>query len=153
MTASTASAVASSCRLAGKMASEFLNRVRNVSVVVKMAARAGDIQEWFVDARRREPDQQAACSIRAKCHQCIVPGAAQRSLWAEMQQTPSWRPLTSALARQPERPPRLVTLSLMAKPVTFHGARRPGGKLPPVTVSAVYAQEPSLSQGEEPIEW
>lgn len=71
-------------------------------VVVKMAARAGDIQEWFVDARRREPDQRAACSIRAKCHQCIVPGAAQRSLWAEMQQTPSWGPLTSALARQPE---------------------------------------------------
>ena len=70
-----------------------------------------------------------------------------------MQQTPSWRPLTSALARQPERPPRLVTLSLTAKPVTFHGARRPGGKLPPVTVSAGYAQEPSLSQGEEPIEW
>jgi hypothetical protein len=37
--------------------------------------------------------------------------------------------------------------------VTFQGTRRPGGKLPPVTVSAVYAREPSPSQGEEPIEW
>jgi hypothetical protein len=40
-----------------------------------------------------------------------------------------------------------------AKPVTFHGARRPGGKLPPVTVSAVYAQESSPPQGEEPSAW
>ena len=61
--------------------------------------------------------------------------------------------LTIALARQPERPPHPLTRSVTAKPVTFQGARRPGGKLPPVTVSAVYAQEPSPPQGEAPVEW
>jgi hypothetical protein len=48
---------------------------------------------------------------------------------------------------------RPATLAVTATPITFHGARRRGGKLPPVTVSAVYAQEPSPPPGEEPVEW
>jgi hypothetical protein len=123
------------------------------TLVVNMADREGDIQEWLVDALRREPGQRAECIIRAKENRRLAPGATQRYLWAEMQQTGSLGTLTINLARQPERPPRSVTLSVTAKPVTFHGARRPGGRLPPVTVSAVYAQEPSPPQGEEPIEW
>ena len=123
------------------------------TLVVNIADREGDIQEWFVDAMRREPDQRAECIIRAQCNRCLAPGAVQRYVWAEMQQTPALGTLTIALARQPERPPRPVTLSITAKPVTFQGARRLGGKLPPVTVSAVYAQEPSPPQGEDPVEW
>jgi hypothetical protein len=123
------------------------------TLVVHRADRDGDIQEWFVDTMRREPDQRAECMIRATCHRRIVPGAAPRYVWAEMQQTPSLGTLTIELARQPEGPPRPVTLSVTAKPVTFHGARRPGGQLPPVTVRAVYARESSPSQGEEPIAW
>ena len=123
------------------------------TLVVNMADREGDIQEWLVAATRREPDQRAECIIRAKENRRLAPGAAQRHLWAEMQQMSSLGTLTIALARQPERPPRPVTLWVTAKLVTFQGARRPGGRLPPVTVSAVYAQEPSPPQGEEPIEW
>jgi hypothetical protein len=123
------------------------------TLVVHMADREGAIQEWFVDAMRREPSQRAELIIRATWNRCSVPGAAQRYVWAEMQQTHSLGTLTLDLARQPERPPRSVTLAVTAKPVTFQGARRPGGTLPPVTVSAVYAQEPSPPQGEEPIEW
>jgi transposase-like protein/transposase Tn5 family protein len=123
------------------------------TLVVSMADREGDIQEWFVDTMRREPDQRAEYIIRAKENRRLAPGAAQRYLWAEMQQTPALGTLTIDLTRQPERPPRSVTLAVTAKPVTFQGARRPGGQLPPVTVSVVYAQEPSPPQGEEPIEW
>jgi len=61
--------------------------------------------------------------------------------------------LTIALARQPDRPPRPVTLSITATPVPVQGARRLGGTLPPVTVSAVSAQESSPPQGEAPVEW
>src|SRR5262245_46457605 len=118
-----------------------------------MADRAGDIQEWLVDARRREPHQRAEVLIRAKGHRRLAPGAMQRYLWAEMQQTPSLGTLTIALARQPDRPPRPVTLAVTATQVPFHGARRPGGTLPPVKVGAVYAQELSPPQGEEPVEW
>jgi len=123
------------------------------TLVVNMADREGDIQEWFVDALRREPYQRAEVIIRAKCNRRLAPGAAQRYLWAEMQQTGSWGTLTIALARQPDRPPRQVTLAVTAKPVTFQGARRPGGTLPPVEGRAVYAQEPSPPPGEEPVEW
>jgi len=107
------------------------------TLVITLADREGDIQEWLVDAMRREPDQRAACIIRAKCHRCLAPGAAQRYVWAELPQTPALGTLTIALARQPERPPRPVPLSITAQLVTFQGARRPGGTLPPVTLSAV----------------
>src|SRR5262249_1497431 len=122
------------------------------TLVVNLADREGDIQDWFVDVMRRQPDQRAECIIRAKCNRRLAPGATQQYLWAEMQQTPSLGTLTIALARQPERPPRPVTLAVTAKSVTFQGARRLGGNLPPVTVSAVYAQEPSPPPGEAPVE-
>ena len=78
------------------------------TLVVTMADREGDIQEWFVEAMRREPSQRAEFIIRAKCHRRIGPGAVQRYVWAEMQQTRSLGTLTIELARQPERPPRLA---------------------------------------------
>ena len=37
--------------------------------------------------------------------------------------------------------------------MTFQGARRPGGRLPPVQLWAVYARELKPPNGEEPIEW
>jgi Transposase Tn5 dimerisation domain len=120
---------------------------------VNMADREGDIQEWLVDAMCREPSQRAEVIMRAKGHRRLVPGAAPRYVWAAMQQTAALGTLTIELARQPERPPRSATLSVTATPVPFHGARRLGGTLPPVTVSAVYAQEPSPPPGEEPVEW
>ncbi len=49
-------------------------------------------------------------------------------------------------------PPRSVTFSVTAKPVTIQRARLPGGKLPLVPGSGVDAQEPSPPQGEEPME-
>jgi hypothetical protein len=70
-----------------------------------------------------------------------------------MPQTRSLGTLTIAHARQPDRPPRQVTLSVTATQVTFNGARRPAGNLPPMEVSAVYAKEPSPPQGEEPVTW
>ena len=123
------------------------------TLVVNMADREGDIQEWLVDAMRREPDQRAEVIIRAKCNRRLAPGAAQRYVWAEMQQTPALGTRTLARARQPDRPPRQVTLAVTATQVTFHGARRPGGKLPPVEVSAVYAKELSPPQDEAPVAW
>jgi hypothetical protein len=48
------------------------------TLVVNMADREGDIQEWFVEARRREPDQRAEWIMRAKCNRRLVPGAALR---------------------------------------------------------------------------
>jgi hypothetical protein len=123
------------------------------TLVVSIADREGDIQEWFVDALGRAPEQRAEFIIRAKCNRRLAPGAAQRYLWAEMQQTGSLGRLTLTLARQVDRPPRQVTLSVTAKSVTFHGARRVGGKLPPVAVNAIYAQEIDPPQDEVPIEW
>jgi len=118
-----------------------------------MADSEGDIQEWFVDAMEREPGQRAEFIIRAKCNRRIVPGAAQRYVWTEMQQTRSMGTLTIEVARQPERPPRSATVSVTAQPVTFYGARRPGGTLPPVEVSAVYAKELSPPQDKTPVAW
>jgi hypothetical protein len=61
--------------------------------------------------------------------------------------------MTVELTRQPDRPPRQVTLRVAGKRVTCNGARRPGGRLPPVEVVAVDAKECRPPRGEEPIAW
>jgi hypothetical protein len=121
--------------------------------VGNLADRDGDIQAWFGEVRRREPGHRAEGIIRAKANRRLAPGAAPWYLWAEMQPTCSLGTRTIARLRQPARPPRPVTLAVTAQPVTFDGARRPGGNLPPVTVSAVYAQEPTPPAGEDAVAW
>ena len=52
-----------------------------------------------------------------------------------------------------DHPARRVNVSVKARSVTFPGARRLGGRLPPVQVWAVYATELQPPKGEEPIAW
>jgi Transposase Tn5 dimerisation domain/Transposase DNA-binding len=123
------------------------------TVVVSVADCEGDIQEWFLDAMHRVPHERAEFLIRAKCNRRLVPGAAHDYLWEELQAARPLGRVTFELSRQADRPARQVTLSVRARPVTFHGARRPGGRLPPVQLWAVYAREHQPPKGEEPIEW
>jgi hypothetical protein len=123
------------------------------TVVVSVADCEGDIQEWFLDAESRAPDERAEFLIRAKCNRRLAPGAAQQYLWEELQAARPLGRMTFKLSRQADRPSRRVTLTVTARPVTFQGARRPGGRLPPVQVWAVYAKELKPPKGEEPIEW
>jgi hypothetical protein len=120
---------------------------------VHMAERAGASQEGFGDVLRREPRPRAQGSMRAKAPRRLAPGAGQRYVWAEMPPPRALGPRTIDLARPPDRSPRWVPRAVPAQPVTFYGARRPGGKRPPVTGSAVDAKEPSPPEGETPVEW
>jgi hypothetical protein len=122
--------------LAGERAACEVQQASPATLGVHLAERAGDSQEWWVDARPREPQQRAEVSIRAKCQRRLAPGATQRYGWAE-RPPPSLGHRTLALARPPARPPRQVTLAVTATQVTCQGARRPGGKLPSVEVRAV----------------
>jgi Transposase Tn5 dimerisation domain/Transposase DNA-binding len=123
------------------------------TVVVSVADCEGDIQEWFLDAMSRPAEERAEFLIRAKCNRRLAPGAAQDYLWEEMQAARPLGKLTFKLSRQADRPPRQATLAVTARPVTFNGARRPGGRLPPVQVWAIYAIELKPPKGAEPIEW
>lgn len=123
------------------------------TVVVSVADCEGDIQEWFLDAMSRPGGERAEFLIRAKCNRRLAPGAAQDYLWEEMQAARPLGKLTFKLTRQADRPPRRVTVTVTARPVTFLGARRPGGRLPPVQVWAIYALERKPPKGEEPLEW
>jgi len=123
------------------------------TVVISVADCEGDIQEWFLDAMSRPGEERAEFIIRAKCNRRLAPGAVHSYWWEEMQAARPLGKLTFTLSRQVERPARRVTLSVKARPVTFHGARRPGGRLPPVQLWAVYARELKPPKGEEPIEW
>ncbi len=122
-------------------------------MVVSVADCEGDIQEWFLDAMRRPRGERAEFLIRAKCDRRLAPGAMQSYLWAELQAARPLGRMTFKVSRHADRPARRVTLTVTALPVTFNGARRPGGRLPPVQVWAVYATELKPPKGEEPIEW
>jgi hypothetical protein len=123
------------------------------TVVVSVADCEGDIQEWFLEAMSRPGAERAEFLIRAKCNRRLAPGAAHSYLWEEMQAARPLGKLTFKLSRQADRPARRVTLSVKALPVTFNGARRPGGRLPPVQGWAVYATDLKPPKGEYPIEW
>lgn len=123
------------------------------TVVVSVADCEGDIQEWFLDAMNRPVEARAEFLIRAKCNRRLAPGATHGYLWEEVQAARPLGKLTFKLTRQADRPARRVTLSVKALPVTFYGARRLGGRLPPVQVWAIYALELKPPKGEEPIEW
>jgi hypothetical protein len=123
------------------------------TLVVNVADREGDIHEWFLDAVRRVPEERAEFIIRAKCHRRLATGTAPRYLWEDMQQARAAGRLPVELTRPPARPPRQVTLRVAVTRVPFHGARRPGGRRPPVEVVAVYAQECRPPSGAEPVAW
>jgi hypothetical protein len=123
------------------------------TVVVSVADCEGDIQEWFLDALHRVPHERAEFLIRAKCNRRLAPGAAPDYLWEELQAARPLGRLSFELSRQADRPARRVTLSVKARSITFKGTRRPGGRLPPVQLWAVYAREHKPPKGEEPIEW
>lgn len=123
------------------------------TVVVNVADCEGDIQEWFLDARSRPDEERAEFLIRAKCNRRLAQGTEPRYLWETMQRARPLGRLTCELSRQADRPSRRITLSVKARSVTFNGARRPGGRLPPVQVWAVYVIELKPPKGEEPIEW
>jgi hypothetical protein len=123
------------------------------TLVVTVADREGDMHEWFLDALRRLPGERAEFIIRATCNRRIANGKEPRYLWEEMQQARAAGRMTVELTRQPDRPPRLVTLRVAVKRVTCNGARRPGGRPPPVEVVAVYAKECRPPSGEAPIAW
>jgi Transposase DNA-binding len=123
------------------------------TLVVNVADREGDIHEWFLDAMRRLPEERAEFIIRAKCNRRLATGTEPCYLWEAMQKARAAGRITVELTRQPDRQPRPVTLRVVVKRVTFHGARRPGGRRPPVEVVAVYAKECRPPSSEEPIAW
>jgi hypothetical protein len=79
----------------------------------------------------RVPHQRAKFLIRAKCNRRLAPGTAHDYVGEELQAARPLGRVTFALARQADRPARQVTLIVRARPVTFHGARRPGGDCRP----------------------
>ena len=114
------------------------------TVVGRVADCEGDSQEWFLDARPRVPHERAACLSRAKCNRRLAPGAAHDSLGEELQAARPLGRLGLELSRPADRPARRVTCSVKARPVTCHGARRPGGDYRP------YSSGPSTPENSSP---
>src|SRR5262245_14186490 len=108
---------------------------------------------WFVAARRRLPGERAECIIRAQGNRRLAKRQELRYGWEDMQKAGATGRLPVALTRQPDRPPRQVTLRVAVKRVPYNGGRRLGGRRPPVEVVAVYAKACRPPRGEEPIAW
>ena len=123
------------------------------TLIINVADREGDIHEVFLEATREPREEQAEFLIRAKCNRRIAKGDVHSYLWDELQTARSLGRLVFELPARPGRKARRVTATVKAKPVTFDRARRPGGRLPPATVWAVYVKEIRPPTGESAIEW
>jgi hypothetical protein len=122
------------------------------TLVVNGADRAGAIPEGCLEALSRAAAQRAEFILRAQGHRRIAKGAGHSYLWQEMRTARPLGRLTIAVARQGKRPPRQATLTGAVKPVPCTRARRPGGQLPAVEVTAVYVKECRPPKGEDPSE-
>jgi hypothetical protein len=123
------------------------------SLVVNVADREGDSQECLLEAMSREGADRAELIIGAKCNRRLATGHDQGYLWPEMPNTRPLGSLTVEVARQRDRAPRQATLTVATRRVTFTGARRCGGRLPPVEVTVIDAKESRPPKGEEAVEW
>jgi hypothetical protein len=74
-------------------------------LVVNIAERAGDMHEWFLEARRRLPGERAECIIRAQGHRRLAKATEPRDVWEAMQQAGAAGCLPIELTRQPDRRP------------------------------------------------
>jgi hypothetical protein len=123
------------------------------TLVINMADREGDIHDWCLEATNRPAPERAAVIIRAKCNRRVQGMPTDSYLWEPLGQTPELGTLTLALPRRPGRGARQATLRVCARAVPFNGARRPGGKFPPVEVYTVYVKEEQPPVGEEALAW
>ena len=123
------------------------------TLVINIADREGDMHEWFLAATNRPEPERAAVIIRAKGNRRVVGEPTDSYLWETLGHRPVLGPWTLALPRRPGRRARPARLSVRARAVTFHRARRRGGALPPVEVYSVYGQEETPPAGAEALEW
>ncbi len=124
------------------------------ALVVNIADREGDIHEWFLDGGLDDvcPDR-AGYLIRAKCNRRVAKGKKNSYLWETLSQAPVLGQTAVSITARPGRRARVAKLSVRSQAVTFNRARRPGGQLPPVTVTAIYAKEARPPAGEKALEW
>lgn len=121
--------------------------------VVTVADQEADIYELFALPRRANSE----LLIRA-CHNRLVkqqPQAEIEKLQQAIRQSPCCGQLTLELQRQPQRQPRLATLTLRfatleLQPPQQHQQR---ATLPPLTMQVILAQEENPPAGVEPINW
>ncbi|HUM93452.1 MAG TPA: IS4 family transposase [Candidatus Competibacter sp.] len=123
------------------------------TLVMNVADREGDIDEWFLAGEfdERVPDR-AGYLIRAKCNRRVTPGE-HGSLWELLARVPVLGQTTVSIKRRPGRRARVATLNVRSRTVTFHRARRRGRSPAPVTVNTIYLQEAHPPAGETALEW
>jgi hypothetical protein len=118
-----------------------------------VADREGDLQACVLAARSRAAADRAEGIMRAQCTRRLATGHEPSDLWPEMRSPPPLGHLTLKVARQGGRVPRQAPLPVATRRVSFTGARRRGGRLPPVAVPVSSAQERRPPQGEKPSAW
>jgi hypothetical protein len=130
--------------------------------VVSIADREADIYEIFAEREGNVSQRrwgQADFVIRAKENRSLPEKAEEegpwcyQKLWSALQQSPQRFRRTLDLSATPQRPARQVTLAVRACELTLKPPYRRDRKLPPVTVSAVLAEEIDPPEGEQGVQW
>jgi Transposase Tn5 dimerisation domain/Transposase DNA-binding len=125
--------------------------------IVSISDREGDIYECFVEARSAE-GRRADWIIRS-CQDRSTPEPAEAAdeTFIKLRRTVTARaPLGRLKVRVPRSdrgPAREATVTVRSASVDLKPPYRVGGKLPAVTINAVFIREESAPAGVEPIEW
>lgn len=123
------------------------------TLVVTIGDRESDIYELYQSAHDQPAERRAEFIVRAKTNRRVEGDEEAQTLWETMAAAPVKGQYALRLGRTKYRGIRDANFAVRWREVTLLGAKRIDGRLPPVTLYAVYATELSPPAGEKPIEW
>jgi hypothetical protein len=124
--------------------------------IIAISDREGDIYECFVEAQTTE-GPRADWIIRACQNRSTPQRSDDDQTFIKLRQVVAAQAVLGQLKVQVPRsadgPAREATVSVRAAKVDLKPPQRKGGKLPPVTVHAVWIREEAAPAGVKPLEW
>jgi len=125
--------------------------------VVSLADREGDIYDIFVESQEAKGEGQAEWIIRAQQNRCLLEADEDKKrykkLFKKIEEAAVVGVTEFNLPRIKNRKARKVKQEIRTLAVTLKSPYRIEGKLPNVTINAVFAKEINAPFGVEPIEW
>jgi hypothetical protein len=133
--------------LASLQATEEIQKETPGTLLINIGDREADIYELFLQANSYH------------CH-LLVRGSWDRRvehpekyLWSYLEAQPRAATLSVTIPRKEKKPERLATVEIRFAPVTLRAPRNNRSSVPFLQIWAIYVNEPSPPDGEEPLSW
>lgn len=133
--------------LASLEATEKIQKESPGTLLINIGDREADIYELFLQAA------SGHCHLLVRAAWDRRVEHPEKYLWSYLQAQPRAASLTVTIPRKDKKPERIATVEVRFAPVTLKSPRNNQSSEPSLKVRAVYVNELSPPEGEEPLSW